>query len=555
MSLSTHIRKSLFVTIMAALVLSGCDEINGVKNEEAIHKVSNEAPPKIEESAGKTKNALSSDPLTVSDEVWVGNEAVRMRRGQPLPSKFEGDKGFTLVSAAPMSLSAIASEISTSTGVPVRVTDMSMGADTGGTSTDTATMALSYEGSLTTFLDQVASQFDVSWRYDGQTIYLYRYETKTFTVESMPGKNSLDDSYDNSSSSSSSSSSSTSGSSGTTAASAAQDIKQRNDLAADMDYWKDLEAAVKGILGTQGTETMMPSSGTITISARPAKLAQLAEFLDQENKRLSRQVAIDLVVYSVTLDRTNSYGLNLTNVFNKSLNTVNSPSDVSTINLTGPSIPSASSFTTATAGTLSIALLSPHWNLDIVPQALSAIGNVSEVTRSPVVTLNNRPASREITVDQAYLASISTTLSGLSGTAQTSLTPGVVTTGITLQVLPRILDDGRILLQYSLKLSDLLGITNASNGQATSSTSYEQIQTPETSSKIFVQQAVMQNGSTLVLAGFDQDNNTDNTNGIGSPSNWILGGGTANNHNHQQLVITITPREVTPERGGAQSSS
>jgi len=80
-------------------------------------------------------------------------------------------------------------------------------------------------------------------------------------------------------------------------------------------------------------------------------------------------------------------------------------SDLATVNLAGPSVPSASSFTTATAGSVSIALLFSTLERDRCAASPSAVGNVAEVTRSPVITLNNRPASREITVDQAYLAS------------------------------------------------------------------------------------------------------------------------------------------------------
>jgi len=549
-------KQFFFAALVMALALSGCDEINGIKNEKAIHKTANNNDALLEEASGKTNpNLTSSDPLTVSDEIWVGNQAMHMRRGQPLPVKLDADKGFALISTNPMSLSAIATQVANSTGIPVRVTDISLSGGTGGATDNSAdgtptSMSLSYEGPLSTFLDQVASQFDVSWRFDGRGIYFYRYETRTFTIESMPGKSSINDAFDTSSSSSSSSSSGTGG--GTTAASAGQDVKQKNELSADLDYWKDLEAAVKSMLGSQGIETMMPSSGTITVSARPAKLAQLAEFIDKENKRLSKQIAIDLVVYSVTLDNTNNYGLNLTNVFK--INTFGSaPGTDSIYRLTGPSVPSASSFTTATAGSLSIALLSPHWNANIIPQALSAVGNVAEITRSPVITLNNRPASREITVDTAYLASISTTAVQNAGVS-TSVTPGIVTTGLALQMLPRILDDGRILLQYSVKLSDLVSIKSASSTGDQTTANTQVIQTPETANKIFVQQAIMQNGSTLVLAGFDKNTNTDNRNGIGSADNWLLGGGTANDHKREEIVITITPHEITPERGSTYGS-
>jgi len=77
-------RQVFFVAMTIAVALSGCDEINGMKNEKAIHEIADKNNPLIEEASGKiNKNLTSSDPLTVSDEIWIGNQAMHMRRGQP----------------------------------------------------------------------------------------------------------------------------------------------------------------------------------------------------------------------------------------------------------------------------------------------------------------------------------------------------------------------------------------------------------------------------------------------------------------------------------------
>ena len=205
-------------------------------------------------------------------------------------------------------------------------------------------------------------------------------------------------------------------------------------------------------------------------------------------------------------------------------------------------------FPVSDAGQISVALLGKDWSLNGVIRALSRLGNVTTVARAPITTLNNRAASRKITTDQAYVASITSNVSGTSGTTSTSITPAVVSDGLTLQVLPRILDDGRILMQYSLKISALQSISQFKTA-SDDSTTPNTVQTPQVSNKAFLQQAVMQSGSTLVLAGFDQDRQTGDTAGIGSAYNWLLGGGIRNSHERQMLVIAITPREVTPSRG------
>jgi len=530
------------MTAAMAVLLTGCDGLFPLKSEETINSVYDANKARMADvRSGSPDLRQSSDPLSVSNDVWIGNQAVRMRRGQPLPNKFDTDRGFTMVSSAPMTLAMIATQIANSTNIPVRLGDMQMSTTDAavpsfGGDMNAATMSISYEGSLSTFLDQIASQFDVSWRYDGSSLYLYRYESRTFAVEAMPGKSTVGDEFDTGSESGGGSS--TGGSS-----SSSQDIKQKNQMEAELDYWKDLETTIKGVLGSDGTLTLMPTSGTITVNARPAKLAQVAQFLDSENHRLSKQIAIDVSVYNVTLRDTDSYGLNLNTVFDGQLF-----GNATTIELgatgSGPGIPADPS--AITQGSLSIAMLSPHWDITAVPRALSTVGNVSVVTRSPIVTLNNRPASRKITVDRAYLAAVTTTLTETG--SETALTPGTINTGFTLQLLPRMMPDGRILLQYSIRISDLVGEpTTITSGGNT-------IQLPEVDNKIFVQQAVLQNGATLVLSGFERDRDLDNSRGIGSATNWLLGGGMSNDQRREQLVITITPHDVSPERGSVSGS-
>ena len=221
-----------------------------------------------------------------------------------------------------------------------------------------------------------------------------------------------------------------------------------------------------------------------------------------------------------------------------------------TLGITGPASVIATDGA-ATAGSLAVSFLSNHWNSSAVAKALSTLGHTVEVTRAPIVTLNNRAASRKIAVDQVYIASQSATAATATSSATQSITPGTASTGITLQVLPRLTNDDQILVQYSIIISALDGAiqqTCANQGSSASAGGSSCIGTPKTSNKVFVQQALLQNGSTLVLAGFDDESNNDSLEGIGSPYNWLMGGTDAKK-DHEHLVITMTPREITPNRG------
>jgi len=45
-----------------------------------------------------------------------------------------------------------------------------------------------------------------------------------------------------------------------------------------------------------------------------------------------------------------------------------------------------------------------------------------------------------------------------------------------------------------------------------------------------------------VIGGVDQEKLAQNQNGVGSPSNFLLGGGVSSNNSHFMLFMAITPQ-------------
>src|ERR1700722_13695437 len=108
---------ALFVLVILATAMPGCSD--DVTRNKLDH-VSEEARKNLDK-AGTPEPAKHYDPLVVSDKIWTGNTALRMQRGMPLPPKYEGVHGITLVSNSPLSLADIADVISAQTGIPVRL--------------------------------------------------------------------------------------------------------------------------------------------------------------------------------------------------------------------------------------------------------------------------------------------------------------------------------------------------------------------------------------------------------------------------------------------------
>ncbi|MGE3769677.1 MAG: hypothetical protein AB7G06_01865 [Bdellovibrionales bacterium] len=542
------------ILILAALLITAC---SGPEIRQQVR----ERKPYAEAGAQQSQqpaSAVSYDPLQVTNQVWAGNKSIQMRRGLPLPTRYENPKAVVLVSGESMSLADVAVFITSQVGVPVRLTDgaeklgatsaqdiapanrtvqsrsaTQNAANAQASSTSSgdgaAPMTVAYEGPLSGLLDTVAGHFGVSWKYDGAAVVMSRYETRTFVVEAMAGKAEFTDGLQADTGGGSSSTTATTG-----ASSGTSSLDQKSQLTATLDYWTELQETVTTILGGVGAVKGSPSSGTITVITTPEIMRTVAQYIDNENARSTRQVAITVELFTLSLNDSENYGVDFTMLFQDA--------DWPSLGFAGP--PIRLSEDDGGQG-LSVQVLSPtsKWNgTEAFVRALSTLGNVSRVARIPMTTLNNRPASRRIGRDVGYLASVSTSQSGDSNFLQSTLTPGVVREGFSLQVTPRILGDGRMLVQYSLSVIDLINIA------AFPEEGDNQVQLPETSSRVFVQQALLNNGDSLVLSGFDDDKITADNSGFANPYNWVLGGSVRNSKLRDISFVTITPREINVPR-------
>ena len=502
------------------------------------------------------------NPLTVTDSIWAGGKAVRMRHGLPLPERVEGLRGVAVISPVGMSMRAIANMIAMQTGIPVRLgKDADMGSDEDSPAAPAASakksaasspsssssakkdaapasfssgkggsptgMRIAYEGPLSGLLDRVASHFGTSWKYNGTAITISKYDTRVFVMDALPGTQKVKDGMKEDTGAQASS-----GGGNVQVTNVSQSAAdQSSTMDIDFKFWDEVGKTLETILAGDGSYALSPSSGTVTVVTTPETMQQVADYLNQENERLARQVAINVEIYTVDINEGEDFNMK----FDTALKRL---ADVGA-NFTSAGSPGGGA--ASGLGSLAIAILNPNTTGQITSMfnLLNSVGNTVRVAQFPMTTLNNRPVARRIGRDRTYLASVQT---NTSQTFQnTTLTPGIIRDGFSIQVTPRILGDGRILLQYSLSLIDLLDITSFTSGN-------NQIQLPQTASRVFVQQSMLRSGSTLVLAGYDQDQVQQNSQGVGNAYNYLLGGGVVNRKVRQVLFIAMTPQEISLPR-------
>lgn len=375
-----------------------------------------------------------------------------------------------------------------------------------------------YSGSLTGFMNLVAAYYGVYWKSEAAGLRLFVLDSRTFRVSALPGDTRLSSAVD---SVSSSASGGTSASTQTGSSTNSTGVSYAN-----LSVWSALETSVKQMLSAKGKVIASPATGTITVTDTPSSLSRVAEFVNYQNASLDRQVSVNVRVLSVELNDSDSYGINWDSVYSN-LNSVANPFSVAL----------KTAFPMA-AGAGSLVLSSPvtstsRWaGSSAMISALSTQGRVSELTSASLVTLNNQAAPVNVGRRVSYLASSATSQVPNAGTT-TTLTPGSVQTGFSMTLVPHILSDREMLLQYSIDLSSLLKLATITSGNSS-------IQTPDVSTSNFIQRVRIGTGETLVVAGFDQDNLSAVLNGIGSAENTALGNRTGA-VKRTMLVVMIQP--------------
>jgi len=374
---------------------------------------------------------------------------------------------------------------------------------------------LIYSGGLRGFLDLTAARFGAHWEWDGRSIHFFRTKSRTFRLAALPGDTSLISRIG-------AQSTTGGGGTGTSGSSSASSELRAGVEFTGMSVWNGIEESIRTMMTQDGRLTVTPATGTITLTDTPLVLNRVADFIEQQNIALSRQVVLNVRVLSVQLNDSHEYGINWNLIYQNLARGVSLAASSPAPQVVG-------------GGNLAIRILSGSmWDgSSAIIEALSRQGRVSQVTSASKVTINNQPAPIQVGRMTTYLAS-STSTPNEAGAPTVTLQPGQINTGFSMNMLPHILDGTRLMLQYSGDISTLTRISTVTSGDSS-------IQTPEIETRNFMQRTIMNSGETLVVTGFEQFDLTGETSGVGSAQNILFGGGVNARNNRTVLVILIQP--------------
>jgi type IVB pilus formation R64 PilN family outer membrane protein len=409
------------------------------------------------------------------------------------------------------------------------------------------TMSVNYTGPLGGFLDVVGDAFNYGWEYDGNRIVFTRTQVATFDIPALPIVMKLAFALDSGASSSASGGSGGGGSSGGTSGGVQQTggSSQKASTDAAFNLWNEMEKTMKNIVGKSGTIDISGSTGTVTANAPAAVINQLRKYVKRINRELSREIVLAVDVYSVRLNKGDNYNLDLNVMLQKAGEYgVGYMTPGATAATTVANVLAGRATGNGGVGAAVLNANSQFYGSNALVQALSTQGDVSIMTSANLTTLNGIPAPFQVINTRGYVAQVSTTVTAgtSSGATQTSLTPGTVTTGFNLYVVPRVDKNGSVLLQYGVNISELVG---AQNGFDTFSSGGQTVQLPNINARNFVQEASVPINGTLVLTGFEQKNDKNSGSGVGDGHFPLFGGGVTASHGREVVVVSITPRVIS----------
>ena len=516
--------KLFVVFALVAGVVGGCTRKESARVAATVDQDFVNAYDAFEMSKNPRAKVASGDTVSMSEGIWLGNKSTVLEHKNKLPAQFESDTGVTILLNEPVTLQVLANDINSITGLPVKI-DSQVSSEK-----LKKTMNIAYTGKLSGLLSQVATDLDLLWYYDKSSVVFYETETRTFTLFALGTEVSYQTAMNT-------------------------DDGNQVSLESTLKEWDEVESAISSIVGKGGNSdfTVSRSLGTITVTAPPSVLARVGEYIDRQNKRLSQLVTIDVKVLQVSVTNDSAFGLNLAAAINSTsgLNIVANPknnlatTEASSMNIAVLSN-SISALTGAThtvngsevAGAytkddIMKGSLSGVAGTDALIQALAKQGKVSLVTNVGVTTRNNRVAPVNNTRTTGYIKRFESR--NFTTVESSTVDQDNLETGFSMQLLPNVLDNGKILLLFRMSVRELLKMSSQTIGEVT-------LQLPEVEERSFMQEIIMESGQMLVVSGFEKQNNSDTRYGLGDPDFMALSGSRESSAKRDVLVVILTPQ-------------
>lgn len=255
------------------------------------------------------------------------------------------------------------------------------------------------------------------------------------------------------------------------------------------DFWQTIENELKLLLQSEGEQASTPiinqNTGLITISGTANQLQKAQTYITNLQNRLKKQVAIDVNIIAVSLDKAHSTGINWQN-FSLSFDSLNAQNNTSNLSYQNTN---ADNFFVRNLG------FNAGINLSSIINFLNTNGKSKVLSNPKLVALNNQQAIISVGDTINYQVKESSKSSDSGTTVSEVYNNYSIFVGILLNIVPEISDEGKIMLRISPSFSNFK-YTQDNRRQENARTI-----APDTVQKKLSTVVEMENNQTLVLGG------------------------------------------------------
>ncbi|WP_169828933.1 hypothetical protein [Marinobacterium jannaschii] len=355
-------------------------------------------------------------------------------------------------------------------------------------------------------LDKLAATFNVHWRYDAGQVVIYKLDTRTYTLHYLT-QETLSTKFSGSNTDESESGLST-----------AMQVTHTGSSV------EDYKQAIAAMLSPLGRLQFIPGSGTVVVTDTPENLDSVEAFIDGENKYMTRQVALDVYVATVSSNDGRDVGVIWQNL-------LYAGSKASTSFISADAQLSAEALNqlgvTVNTGRLT--------GSKLFLQALAQKARVKTVNSETRTVMNNTVAPFRDVNNIEYPSNITSTTN--DGVTETTTETGVITPGFDITLKPRITRDNRVVL-------DVITVMKRAKpfDEVVSEGRVQKFK--DELSKEFRTVTSVRDGDTAILSGYIASSESQTATGTGNTEFWGLGGGKAQQQAKELMLIMVTPHII-----------
>jgi len=537
---------SFLICVFSIFVLASCSDV-AVTDKH------------VEDTYEEAKNMLDSyeesSPIITYQGMWLSDKTYDETEALDDPDFLS--QSIALSTWYPLSLSEVTNRIAKMTGISLRFsTDLLAYMDVSvRLSPDsqkalledisnqnlknpmTMKVAVRYQGSMKQLLNWVSERFNVFWRYEAEAdaIWFYQLDTRSFTLF-LPGEVSSQSDFVGELPQSSSRSGGGGGRGGGGGPQYSGSNSTSTMMKIEHGFFDKYVDGVKTLLTHMGRIQAIPSTGTIIVTDVPHVLYQVDRFINEQNRQLTQQVALQIKVLEVSMRDGVDFDATWQNLVvrhnGKFLGSLSSSS-------LGGVEQANSLLTSVLGGKIKTSTgVNDQFTTNLLFRALADKARISTVTSTSLVSLSNQPVPLKIVDEKSYVSGrVSTINPGSDGTfTSDTISTNKVVPGFIMTLIPKVLDKGRIMLQMSIEVSSLTDLVNFEGAD-----SETLVQLPELSRRTVGQRVIVNSGQTLVMSGFERVNHALQEQGTGKSNFWLFGGGRAKEYERSILLILITP--------------